>query len=192
MLPSRVAHGIGFDLRGEVVAIAPAAGVLQFAKRRNMMTAIQGSGRKAVMGIRTIRSIIMDQALISAAPHVSVSDAARLMKHHRIGAIVILESERLAGIFTERDALFRVVAEGRDPNATAIAEVMTRDPTSIAPDQPFSRALEIMHAGRFRHVPVVESGRAIGMVSSRDAMGPELETFMYQLIVEDEARNVLA
>ncbi len=144
------------------------------------------------MGIRTIRSIIMGQDLISAEPHVSVGDAARLMKHHRIGAIVILEGERLVGIFTERDALFRVVAEGRDPNTTAISEVMTSEPVSISPEQSFSRALEIMHAGRFRHIPVVENGRAIGIVSSRDAMGSELETFMYQLIVDGEARKVLA
>lgn len=144
------------------------------------------------MSIRTIGSIIEGQALLSAEASLPVADAARLMRAHKVGAIVVLEGEQLAGIFTERDALFRVVAEGLDPRSTPVAEVMTRHPTTIGADKPFARALELMHAGRFRHVPVVDHDRVIGMVSSRDAMGPELEQFMYSLIVEEHNRDVLA
>ena len=144
------------------------------------------------MSIRTIRSIIEGQELLSAAANLPVADAARLMRAHKVGAIVVVDGERLAGIFTERDALFRVVAEGRDPHTTLVADVMTANPTTISADKPFARALELMHAGRFRHVPVVDNGRAIGIVSSRDAMGPELEEFMYTLLVEDQSRDVLA
>ncbi len=144
------------------------------------------------MSIRTVKSIIEGQALLTAAASLPVADAARLMRTHKVGAILVVDGEQLAGIFTERDALFRVVAEGRDPHGTPVGEVMTANPTTINANQPFARAMELMHAGRFRHVPVVENGRAIGIVSARDAMGPELEQFMYTLIVEDQGRDVLA
>lgn len=144
------------------------------------------------MSVRTVASVIEGQELLTAAASLPVADAARLMRTHKVGAIVVLDGDRLAGIFTERDALFRVVAEGRDPHTTPVSEVMTANPTTISADKPFARAMELMHAGRFRHVPVVDNGRVVGIVSSRDAMGPELEQFMYTLIVEDHARDVLA
>ncbi|MCC6710264.1 MAG: CBS domain-containing protein [Gammaproteobacteria bacterium] len=144
------------------------------------------------MSIRTVRSIIEGQALLTAAANLPVADAARLMRTQKVGAILVVDGEQLAGIFTERDALFRVVAEGRDPRTTQVGDVMTANPTTIGADKPFARAMELMHAGRFRHVPVVDNGHAIGIVSSRDAMGPELEQFMYTLIVEDQVRDVLA
>lgn len=144
------------------------------------------------MTARNIRAIIDGKDLVSAPAGMLVSDAARVMKQRRIGAIIVLDGDKLAGIFTERDALFRVVAEGRDPNATSVADVMTRNPVTIHPDRPFESALEIMHNGRFRHVPVVEGGRPIGMVSSRDALGAELEQFMYTVIVEEQQRDILA
>ena len=141
---------------------------------------------------RTIRAIIEDQELLTAVAGTSVSEAARRMKQRQVGAILVVENDTLAGIFTERDALFRVVAEGRDPNKTLLADVMTRNPKTIHPDQPFGRALGIMHEGRFRHVPVVEDGRPMGMVSARDALGPELEDFVYGFLCEEQARDVLA
>lgn len=144
------------------------------------------------MSFRTVGSIIEGQDLVCAEASLPVADAARLMRGHRVGAILVVEGERLVGIFTERDALFRVVAEGRDPQTTPIAHVMTANPTTISADKPFARAMEIMHEGSFRHVPVVDNGRPIGIVSSRDAMGPELEQFMYTLIVEEHTRDVLA
>lgn len=144
------------------------------------------------MTARTIRDVINEQDLLTAEASMTVGDAARVMRERRVGAILIVEDGALAGIFTERDALFRVVAEGLDANGTSVADVMTADPVTIAPDKAFAAALEIMHTGQFRHVPVVEDGRPIGMVSSRDAMGPELEQFMYTLIVEEQTRDVLA
>ncbi|MEQ8495673.1 MAG: CBS domain-containing protein, partial [Gammaproteobacteria bacterium] len=111
---------------------------------------------------------------------------------HGTGAILVLDDMNLVGIFTERDALYRVLADGLDPNTTTVGAVMTPDPTTVHPDSLFSSALEIMHVGRFRHVPVVDGGRPIGMVSSRDAMGAELEQFMYAVLVEEQTRDVLA
>ena len=130
---------------------------------------------------RPIRSIIEDQTPVTAAADMTVAAASRLMKEKRVSAILVLDGGRLAGIFTERDALFRVIAEGRAPESTTLADVMTRNPRTIAPDRPFGHALHIMHEGEFRHVPVVENGRPLGMVSARDALSPELKNFVSEL-----------
>jgi CBS domain-containing protein len=130
---------------------------------------------------RPVRSIIEDQKPVSASADMTVAAAARLMKQHGIGALLIIQEGRLAGIFTERDALFRVIAEGRSPAKTRVADVMTANPRTIAPDRPFGHALHLMYEGGFRHVPVVENGRPLGVVSSRDALGPDLQQFIAEL-----------
>jgi CBS domain-containing protein len=130
---------------------------------------------------RPVRSIIEDQKPVTAAAEITVVAAARLMKEHRVGAVLVLQEGRLAGIFTERDALFRVIAEGRDPATTRVAEVMTANPRTIAPDRPFGHALHLMYEGGFRHVPVVDNGRPLGVVSARDALGPDLQQFVAEL-----------
>jgi CBS domain-containing protein len=134
---------------------------------------------------RPIRTIIEDQRPVTANSDITVAAAAQLMKRHRIGAILIVDNDRLAGIFTERDALFRVIAEGRDPKATRVAEVMTSNPRTIDPERPFGHALHLMYEGGFRHVPVVKDARPIGMVSARDALGPDLR----QVISDLDTRN---
>jgi CBS domain-containing protein len=130
---------------------------------------------------RPIRSLITNQRPVTAAGETMVADAAYLMKERRVGAVLVMNDGRLAGIFTERDALFRVIAEGRDPAATRLTDVMSANPRTIGPDRPFGHALHMMHEGGFRHVPVVENGRPLGMVSARDALGPELEAFVSEL-----------
>ena len=140
---------------------------------------------------RAIRSIIGEREPVSTSSDVTVAAAARLMKLHRIGALLVVDGGRLAGIFTERDALFRVVGEGRDPSTTRVAEVMTRDPRTIEPDRPFAHALHLMYEGGFRHVPVVEDARPIGMVSARDALGPELQQFISDLDTRSHIGEIL-
>src|SRR5260370_16539866 len=98
---------------------------------------------------REIRSIIEDQKPVTAAADITVTAAAQLMKLHRIGAILVVDGGRLAGIFTERDALFRVVAEGRDPATTRVAEVMTDNPRPIRPDRPFAHPLHLLYQANF-------------------------------------------
>jgi len=144
------------------------------------------------MTARTIRTIIKGQELLTARATITVSDAAKQMKQRDVGAMMVVEAGALAGIFTERDALFRVVADGRDGRTTMLADVMTRNPQTVGPDDSFTRALEMMHEGRFRHVPVVEDGRPVGMVSARDALGPELEAFVYELLRQEQVAEVLA
>ena len=141
---------------------------------------------------RTIRTIIDGQELVTAAAATTVSDAARLMKQRHVGAIMVVEDGKLVGVFTERDALFRVVAEGRDGQTTKLADVMTPHPQTIHPDKPFAVALEMMHNGSFRNVPVVEGGRLLGVVSVHDALGPELAAFVYELLRQDQIGDVLA
>jgi CBS domain-containing protein len=130
---------------------------------------------------RPVRSIIEDQRPVTADASMTVAAASRLMKSRRIGAILVIDDGRLAGIFTERDALFRVIAEGRSPDTTKLGEVMTVNPRTISPDRPFGHALHLMYEGEFRHVPVVENGRPLGMVSARDALGPDLKQFISDL-----------
>jgi CBS domain-containing protein len=140
---------------------------------------------------RLVHSIIEHQNLLTASPETTVSEAAGLMKRNQVGAIIVVERGRLAGIFTERDALFRVLAEGRDPQATRLADVMTRDPQTIAPDKPLGHALHMMYEGRFRHVPVVENEKPLGIVSARDALGPELLEFEAELVKREHIREIL-
>ena len=141
---------------------------------------------------RTIRNIVQGQEILSAPLSTSVADAARMMKSHKVGAILVVDDAALVGIFTERDGLYRVVAEQRDVRKTTLAEVMTPNPQSVHPDDPFPRALHMMHVGGFRHVPVVENGTPIGIVSARDALGPELEDFVYALLRQEQVGNILA
>jgi len=140
---------------------------------------------------RPVRTIIEGQEPIMAGAETSVAAAARIMKEHRVGAILVTREGRLAGIFTERDALFRVIGEGRDPAATRVAEVMTPNPRSLAPDRPFGHALHLMHEGGFRHVPVVEDGRPLGVVSARDALGSELRQFIADLETRNHIGEIL-
>ena len=141
---------------------------------------------------RTIREIIEDQEVFTCPASTTVREAARLMKESKVGAAMVVEEGRLVGVFTERDALFRVIAEGRDAQTTLLAEVMTRNPQTIDPDKPFPHALHMMYEGGYRHVPVVEESRPIGMISARDALGPELEDFVYELLRQQQVEDILS
>jgi CBS domain-containing protein len=123
-------------------------------------------------------SEIMDRRkLVKAAPSTTVHKAAKLMAARRVGAVLVIEDKKLVGIFTERDALFRVTAAGLDPEETILAEVMTTSPRTISPDALFGEACYIMWQQGFRHLPVIAGGLPVGIVSSRSAMDPELEEF---------------
>lgn len=124
-----------------------------------------------------VRSVMEPRKLVLVTPEASVSEAGRLMKDANVGAVLVVDAGRLVGIFTERDAVYRVMALDRDPQATRLAEVMTREPKTVAPDDAFGAALLLMHENGFRHAPVIEAGRPVGVVSARSALDPELEEF---------------
>ena len=107
---------------------------------------------------RRVREVMERRKFVKVTPGVSVSKASRLMAKKHVGAVLVIEGKRLVGIFTERDALFRVLAEGRDAVATRVADVMTRDPKTIGPNESFGFALLTMHDNAFRHLPVIENG----------------------------------
>lgn len=111
------------------------------------------------------------------APDVTVAAAAQFMAAHNIGAVMVVNEGNLVGIFTERDALFRVMAQGVDPTAATLSQVMTPRPFTVAPTKSYGHALVVMQEHDFRHLPVIEDGRPIGIVSARNAMDPELEEF---------------
>ena len=140
---------------------------------------------------RSVGSIVEGQSPKTCPPGISVSEAAKLMKRHRVGALLVVDGEQLRGIFTERDALFKVVAADRDPNTTIIDEMMTADPQTISSDRPFGHALHMMFEGGFRHVPVTENGRPIGVVSARDALGAELQEFSDNLETRERIGEIL-
>jgi CBS domain-containing protein len=140
---------------------------------------------------RTARSVIEAQRLLISTADVTVREAAVLMKLKGVGALLVVDDDRLAGIFTERDALFRVIAPGLDPDRTRLAQVMTRDPRVIEPDRPFGHALHLMYEGGFRHVPVVENGRPVGVVSARDALVPELREFLLEMDTRSRIGEIL-
>jgi CBS domain-containing protein len=133
----------------------------------------------------SIRSVLEPRRLVTAAPDQCVSHAVRLMREAKVGAVLVVERGRLVGIFTERDAVYRVMAADRDPSVTRIAEVMTHEPKTVLPEETFGYALMLMHENGFRHAPVVEDGRPVGVVSARHALDPELEEF----VVEAERRR---
>jgi CBS domain-containing protein len=133
------------------------------------------------MPMRPIREVLRGQKLVTAAPGLTVREAARLMAAEKKGALPVVESGRLVGIFTERDAVFRVIARGLDPDKATIGEVMTRDPVTVSADKPLNHALHLMFEGGFRHVPAVEGGRVVGVISSRDALGMEVLEFEAEL-----------
>ena len=127
-----------------------------------------------------IRSVMERKKLLTAPPETTVSQAAKLMAKKNVGAVMVVEDERLVGIFTERDIVFRVVAQGLDARTTRLADVMTPAPDTVDPDKPFGYALLIMHERGFRHLPVIRDSKLVGIVSSRSAMDPELEEFSYE------------
>ena len=124
-----------------------------------------------------IASVMERKKMLVAPPETSVSEAARLMAKRKVSAVLVVADGRLVGIFTERDAVYRVIAKGRDARTTSLADVMTPDPNTVTPEESFGYAMLLMHEHGFRHAPVIENDRPVGIVSARNALDPELEEF---------------
>ena len=140
---------------------------------------------------RSVSVVIGKQRILTTPPKTTVLQAAKLMKEMGLGTVMVVDHGHLVGIFTERDVLYRVVAAGRDAKTTPLAQVMTPNPETIHPDKPFGHALHMMFEGDFRHVPVVENGRPVGMISARDALGLEMAEFESDLLQRDHIAEVL-
>ena len=111
---------------------------------------------------------IHDQQLVAFAPETTVSEVVDAMAKRRFGAVPVVENGRPVGIFTERDVLVRVVAARKDPETTRLGEVMTANPDTVKSSDAVLHALELMNQHGYRHLPVVDGDRLIGVVSIRD------------------------
>ena len=118
----------------------------------------------------TLRELIKDRKVYSIDAGRTVLDAARFMMEQNIGAICVLRNGELAGIFSERDIMNRVVAVGRTPGLTAVSEVMTANPRAVNVDESIEECLFIMHEFGFRHLCIVEGKELKGLVSLRDIL----------------------
>ena len=127
-----------------------------------------------------IKKIMEQKKFLTAPPATSVSQAARLMAQKNVGAVLVVQDGLLLGIFSERDAVFRVIAKGLNPDSTLLVDVMTASPKTLEPGHSYGHALLIMQEYGFRHVPIVENDRPVGIVSSRNAMDPDLEEFVFE------------
>jgi len=99
-----------------------------------------------------------------------VSDVVRTMVEHNIGAVAVLRDGELAGLFSERDLMRRVVNENRDARSTRVSEVMTRDLITVAPDRSLEDCLQLMRERGFRHLPVCRGNQLRGVISLRDIL----------------------
>ncbi len=106
--------------------------------------------------------------LQAANPADLVSAGVKRMHEEKIGALAVVENGRLVGMFTERDALYRVINARRDPNLTTLSEVMTPDPEPVSPDLKVIDAMRLVTEQHFRHLPLVDKDKLVGMVSSGD------------------------
>lgn len=127
-----------------------------------------------------LREVMDKRRLVKAAPTMTVREAARLMAAKGVGAVMVLDGEQLVGVFTERDAVFRVLARDRSADTTVLAEVMTPEPLTLGSNARFGTALALMHKNGFRHVPVVDDGRLVGVVMARQALDPDMEEFVVE------------
>lgn len=121
------------------------------------------------MGRRIIPDIVNNQTLFQLVAETSVDEAAKVMKKHNISAVIVVDDGGdIIGIFTERDVSSRVVAEERNPRQTPLSDVMTPMPDTLRPADSPIEALNLMLSRKYRHLPITENGKAVGMVSVRD------------------------
>jgi len=129
-----------------------------------------------------VRRILAEREAIHAVgPDTPVTACVRTMTAEKIGALIVMEGERLIGIFTERDALNKVLAAGLDPLSTKVSEVMTKDPYCIPPTTTVGEAMQLVTQRRFRHLPIVENGKVLAVISSGD---------LTHWLVKDQMREV--
>ena len=125
--------------------------------------------------MHTLEQVLRSRRLLTAHPGDAVSDVVRRMTAARVGAVSVLEDERLVGVFSERDLMTRVVVIGLDPGETRVGDVMTREVVTADLHEPRDSCLEKMQRTGCRHLPVLVHGRVLAMISMRDLLWDEIE-----------------
>lgn len=124
--------------------------------------------------MRRMSDLVRDQNPLMLPASANVMEAARQMRERRVGAVLVIDhNASLLGIFTGRDAVDRMLAEGKNPAGTTLAEVMTTNPEAMAPHNTAIEALRLMQDARCRHLPIVREGKVVGIVSRGDFRGIE-------------------
>lgn len=141
---------------------------------------------------RLIKQVIAGQTPLVSSPEITVQEAAKLMTERNVGAILLVKNNKLVGIFSERDILKKIVAQGLDAAATPVSSVMVQHIKTITDDRPLAEALHMMHEGKFRHVPVLNENQVpIGVVSSRDAFSGEWAEFEIETRRMEEIEEII-
>jgi len=122
--------------------------------------------------MKTVKEILEAKShkLLSISPQASVLDALKLMAERDVGALVVLEGEGLAGIFSERDYARKVILHGKSSKATQVSEIMTHRVVCVRPDQSVEECMALMTDKRIRHLPVLDDQKVIGVISIGDVV----------------------
>jgi len=144
-----------------------------------------------ILAYRSLKAVLASKARVlwSVGPQDSVTRAVRLMADHDIGCVVVLETDRIAGIVSERDCARRVLLAGKSPEATAVAEIMVRNVVTVDLNQTFAECLNLMHRHQVRHLPVLDAGKPITVVSIRDLLS-EAVSHHQKIIAELERERL--
>jgi CBS domain-containing protein len=138
------------------------------------------------MSRKIVPDLVRDQTLTILAPGLPVRDAAKAMADRNIGAVLVAEEGRLAGILSERDITQRIVARGLDAGTVRIRDIMTRDPATVGPNDTPNHALAVMRRIGCRHLPVMAGERIVGMLSIRDLYAAIQEDLEEDIKLRDE------
>jgi CBS domain-containing protein len=125
--------------------------------------------------MRSIKTIVGARETITVDRRMPVAGAARIMAEHHVGAVPVLDGERLVGVFSERDILTRVVAAERDPRATLVGDVMSSHLVVASVDEGYDTCLNRMQQAHVRHLIVLDGGRLSGMLSVRDLLAADID-----------------
>ncbi|MBI2678619.1 MAG: CBS domain-containing protein [Candidatus Koribacter versatilis] len=123
----------------------------------------------------TIRQLLKDRETYTVEGSQSVFDVTRFMVERNIGAVPVLEGGKLVGIFSERDIMKRVLAEGKDPKKAKVSEVMTLNPLIVTADESFENCMLLMKQHGFRHLPILDDQKLVGLLSLRDLLLHEVD-----------------
>jgi len=110
------------------------------------------------------------KSLVTTTEDTPVTEAVSMMTRDNIHSLMVMKDNQMIGIFTDRDYVHKIVATQRDPAQLKVGDVMTKEVTTVSPDASIKACIELMHDGKFRHLPITEAGQVIGMISMTDVM----------------------
>jgi CBS domain-containing protein len=125
--------------------------------------------------MKKLRDIMREGFLFAVRRDATVAEAARTMAERNVGIVVVLDNDRLVGVFSERDAVRRVIDKGLDPTCTVVEDVMTRDLVMADEEEDYQAAMRTMDQANIRHLPVVREHQVVSMLSIRDLMRVDME-----------------